>query len=274
MIAVLAGREARTAGHDDGIAIDGDGLRHGRGLTMAVALSRPRLPAPAPGLPAAAILHAVLFAWLATAAIQQFDAAPIAEQSVEVELRTQDEFEAATRPKPLPAPPAAAAPAPLPPALPEAAPRPTEAAPTPQTGEPDHPSAPAEADGMIHPPRMLSQKLLADPRSRETAAMLPRLAFDERLEQLCGLEAMGQIHDWRHSLEPDRVAAYALAGTQRAGRVLTAEGAAFRSRRRWYGLRFACTLSPDLKRVTAFAFHVGEPIPQDQWEAFGLPAVH
>lgn len=240
---------------------------------MAVALSRPRLSAPAPGLPAAAILHAALLAWLASAAIQQFDAAPIAEQSVEVELRTQDEFEAATRPK-LPPPPPVAAPTSLTPALPEAAPKPAESAPSQQPAEPAQPSAPVEADGMVHPPRMLSQKLLADPRSRETAALLQRLAFDERVEQLCGLEAMGQIHDWRRSLEPDRVAAYALAGTKRAGRVLTAEGAAFRSRRRWYGLRFACTLSPDLKRVTAFAFHVGEPIPQDRWEALGLPAVH
>ena len=31
---------------------------------------------------------------------------------------------------------------------------------------------------------------------------------------------------------------------------------------------------PDLKRVTAFAFQVGEPIPRERWEALGLPAVH
>ena len=127
---------------------------------------------------------------------------------------------------------------------------------------------------MIHPPRMLSQRVLADPRSRETVALLPRLAPDERVEQLCGLEAMGQIHDWQRDFEPDRVTAYALAGTKLSDRVLTAEGAAFRSRRRWYGLRFACTVSPDLKRVTAFAFHVGELIPQERWDALGLPAVH
>nr|WP_282568372.1 DUF930 domain-containing protein [Bosea sp. ASV33] len=121
---------------------------------------------------------------------------------------------------------------------------------------------------------MLSQRVLADPRSRETVALLPRLAPDERVEQLCGLEAMGQIHDWKRDFEPDRVTAYALSGTKLSGRVLTAEGAAFRSRRRWYGLRFACTVSPDLKRVTAFAFHVGEPIPRESWDALGLPAVH
>ena len=221
----------------------------------------------APGLPAATILHAALIAWLASVAIQQFDIAPIAEQSVEVELQTSEQFEALTRPQP-PAPPAPTAP------VPDIAPLAAPPAPAPPAAPAPSPPAPVAADGMVHPPRMLSQRVLADPRSRDALAMLPRLAPDERVEQLCGLEAMGQIHDWQRSFEPDRVTAYALAGTKLSGQVLMAEGAAFRSRQRWYGLRFACTLSPDLKRVTAFAFHVGDPIPRDRWEALGLPAVH
>ncbi len=231
--------------------------------------SRSQAATLAPGLPAATILHAALIAWLASVAIQQFDIAPIAEQSVEVELQTSEQFEALTRPQP-------PAPAPVPTApVPDIAP-PLAAPPAPATPAAPAPSppAPVAADGMVHPPRMLSQRVLADPRSRDALAMLPRLAPDERVEQLCGLEAMGQIHDWQRSFEPDRVTAYALAGTKLSGQVLMAEGAAFRSRQRWYGLRFACTLSPDLKRVTAFAFHVGDPIPRDRWEALGLPAVH
>lgn len=219
---------------------------------------------PAPGLPIAVILHAALLAWLAAFAVQSFDPAPVTEQSIEVELQTPEEFEALTRPRP---PPVAAIPAPAAPVLPDALPKPDEPAPSASP-------APVEADGMIHPPRMLSQRVLADPRSRETLALLPRLAPDERVEQLCGLEAMGQIHDWQRSFEPDRVTAYAQGSTKLSGRVLTAEGAAFRSKRSWYGLRFACTVSADLKRVTAFAFHVGEPIPRESWEALGLPAVH
>ncbi len=230
---------------------------------MEVALpARPSMPAP--GLPVAVILHAGLLAWLAAFAVQSFDLAPVTEQSIEVELQTPEEFEALTRPR---RPPIVAIPAPAAPGLAGALPNPDEAA-------PNASPAPVEADGMIHPPRMLSQRVLADPRSRETVALLPRLAPDERVEQLCGLEAMGQIHDWQRSFEPDRVTAYAQAGTKLSGRVLTAEGAAFRSKRSWYGLRFACTVSADLKRVTAFAFHVGEPIPRESWEALGLPAVH
>ncbi|WP_306223570.1 DUF930 domain-containing protein [Bosea beijingensis] len=225
---------------------------------------------PSPGLPIAAILHAALLAWLASVAIQTFENVPIAEQSVEVELQTPEEFEALTRPKR----PPVVAPALAAPVLPDAPPKPDEPAPSPQPPAPSPPKATVEADGMIHPPRMLSQRVLADPRSRETVALLPRLAPDERVEQLCGLEAMGQIHDWQRDFEPDRVTAYALASTKLSDRVLTAEGAAFRSKRHWYGLRFSCTVSADLKRVTAFAFHVGEPIPRERWEALGLPAVH
>lgn len=235
-----------------------------------MAVARPaRFALPAPGLPVAAILHAALLAWLASVAIQTFESVPVTEQSVEVELQTPEEFEALTRPKP---PPAAAAPAP--PVLPDVPPKSDEPARSPQPFAPSPPPTPVEADGMVHPPRMLSQRVLADPRSRETVALLPRLAPEERVEQLCGLEAMGQIRDWQRDFEPDRVTAYAQAGTKLSGRVLTAEGAAFRSKRHWYGLRFACTVSADLKRVTAFAFHVGEAIPRERWEALGLPALH
>ncbi len=201
------------------------------------AVTRTGRPRPAPGLPIAATLHAAVIAWLAFVAIQHVDIAPVAEQSVEVELRTAEEFEALARPQP-PAPQPAPILAPAPPA-----PQPTvpaePAPPVPAPAEPaPHADAPAETDGMVHPRRMLSQRVLTDPRSRGTLAMLPRLAPDERIEQLCGLEAMGQIHDWQKSFAPDRVTAYAMAETHLADHVLKADGAAFRSRRHWYALRF------------------------------------
>jgi len=228
------------------------------------AASHTRWAIPDPGLPVASLIHAALLAWLAFITVQQFDEMPgFVEQSVDVELQTPEQFEAMTRPPP-PAP--AAAPTPVP----EPAPPPS----APSIPAPAEPPVSAETDGLVRPRRLLSQQVLADPRSRDTLAMLPRLAPDERVEQLCGLEAMGQIHAWQSSYEPDRVSAYATADTRYAGHILRAEGAAFRSRRRWYGLRFECTISADLKRVTAFAFQVGEPIPSARWQALGLPAVH
>jgi len=230
------------------------------------AVVRMRRLMPDPGLPAAAVIHAALLAWLASLTVQQLVEVPaFVEQSVDVELQTLEQFEALTRPRPAP-------PLPPPPAetLPQPAPPPAAAIPPPVAPQPALPGA----DGMVRPRRMLSQQVLAHPLSRDTLAMLPRLAPEERIEQLCGLEAMGQIHAWQQAYEPDRVSAYATAGTRLSGRELRAEGAAFRSRQRWYGLSFTCTLSADLKRVTAFAFHVGEPIAPSRWEGLGLPAVH
>lgn len=228
--------------------------------------SRTRRAMPDPGLPTALLIHAALLAWLASVAIQQFNEMPaFIEQSVDVELQTPEQFEAMMRPPPPP---------PAPPAEPAPKLQPAPQLPLPSAPAPAEPPVSAETDGLVRPRRLLSQQVLADPRSRETLALLPRLAPDERAEQLCGLEAMGQIHAWQRSYEPDRVSAYATADTRYAGHIMRAEGAAFRSRRRWYGLRFECTISPDLKRVTAFAFQVGDPIPQARWEALGLPAVH
>ena len=213
---------------------------------------------PDPGLPAASLIHAALLAWLASLGVQQLaDLPAVTEQSVEVELQTPEQFEAMTRPPPAP-PPIIPVPAPI--ERPPVEPPPTLVQP--------------EADGLVRPRRLLSADVLANARSRDTLAMLPRLAPDERIEQLCGLEAMGQIHAWRQDFEPDRVSAYAMADIRLADHILRAEGAAFRSRRRWYALRFECTVSADLKRVTAFAFHVGDPIPSARWQALGLPAVH
>lgn len=230
------------------------------------------------GLPASVILHAALFAWLVFVTIQHFDGAPMNEQSVEVELQTLQDFEAMSSPRAPAAPDidrkqAAPQPSQVPGPTPEAplAPPPV---PVPNPVPTPVPTPAPEADGMVHPRRLLSQKVLADPRSRETRALLPRLAPSERVEQLCGLEAMVQIRDWQRDYEPDRVTADALAPTRLAQLVLTADGAAFRSKLHWYGLRFTCTVTPDLKRVTAFAFHVEDPVPQQRWEALGLPAIH
>ena len=105
----------------------------------------------------------------------------------------------------------------------------------------------------------------------DVLAEIVEVAADERVEQLCGLEAMSQIHAWKSDFEPDRVTAYAKGATKLAGRALIADGAAFRSKRRWYDLRFRCELSPDQAAIVAFEFRVGEPVPRSQWAKLGLP---
>ncbi len=124
---------------------------------------------------------------------------------------------------------------------------------------------------MVKASRMMAAEALANPLSRQAREMLPLLAADERAEQLCGLEAMSQIHAWKSDFEPDRVTAYAKGATKLVGRALIADGAAFRSKRRWYDLSFRCELNPDQAAVVAFAFRVGEPVPRSQWAKLGLP---
>lgn len=121
---------------------------------------------------------------------------------------------------------------------------------------------------------MLSGKTLADPRSREAREILAQLADDERMVQLCSIEAMDQIHQWRQDFWPDRLVAYAKADTKISGDILQAEGAAFRSEGRWYDLKFTCELAPDHAKVAAFEFLVGDAVPTDEWEIYNLPAIH
>lgn len=121
---------------------------------------------------------------------------------------------------------------------------------------------------------MLSGKTLADPRSREAREILAQLADDERMVQLCNMEAMDQIHHWRQDFRPDRLVAYAKADTKISGDILQAEGAAFRSEGRWYDLKFTCELAPDHATVAAFEFLVGDAVPTDEWEIYNLPAIH
>ncbi|TPM34120.1 DUF930 domain-containing protein [Mesorhizobium sp. B2-2-2] len=127
---------------------------------------------------------------------------------------------------------------------------------------------------MIRPTQMLSAKTLADPRSKQARADLKTFASDERMVQLCNLEAMDQIRQWRADFQPERVVPYATTAEKIAGTTITADGAAFRSRKNWYSLKFKCQLAPDGESVMGFEFLVGDPVAREKWDELGLPAVH
>jgi len=127
---------------------------------------------------------------------------------------------------------------------------------------------------MIRPTEMLSAKTLADPRSRQARADLATFASDERMVQLCNLEAMDQIRRWRADFRPERVVPYATAEEKIRGTNIAADGAAFRSRKNWYSLKFKCQLARDGESVIGFEFLVGDPVAREKWDELGLPAVH
>jgi hypothetical protein len=169
------------------------------------------------------------------------------ERPISVEILTPQQFEVTIAPR------RTDGPAPAPPPTPTA---------TPPQAEP----------AMIQPTEMLSAGTLADPRSREARALLSTLDDTERMIQLCGLEAMEQVHAWRQTLRPTAVVAYAMAEAAVSGDFVNAKGAAFRSGRAWYAIKFRCRLQPDHASVATFAFKVGAPVPAEKWEAFNLPA--
>ena len=211
------------------------------------------------GIPASLLFHGLLvIALLLSPAAPRLMQAPAA--SVAVDILTPQQFHAAVDPEPV-VPPPAAAPTP---SLPESAALPPAAPPI----EPKAPS------GMIVAKTMLSEKTLADPRSRQARSELATFSDSERVVQLCNLEAMDQVEAWRNDFHPDRLVAYARSDAKMTGDTVVAEGAAFRSRQNWYDIKFKCEVAPDHAKVVAFEFQVGNPVPRDKWEELNLPPVH
>lgn len=179
---------------------------------------------------------------------------PSAERSVNVEILVE------------------ARPAPPSPGAAQAEGDPVEAAePTPEP--PQAPQGQAVQDGAVVRARtMLAARALADPRSRDALHEWRRLYPDERIIQLCNLEAMEQVHAWKPDLEPDFVVAYAMGDIALTGFSLVADGAALRDHRAWYAMRYRCAVAADIEAVVAFEFVLGEPIPESEWEEHHLAA--
>ncbi|OCW57236.1 hypothetical protein AWJ14_13050 [Hoeflea olei] len=149
-----------------------------------------------------------------------------------------------------------------------------------ETGEDSQDSA-AKAPAVPQPPepaprikadKLYSAGILADPRSREALKELSRLVPEDRIIQLCNVEAMEQVHVHRPELHPDLLIAYAMGDADLEGLTLRAEGGAIRSDRHWFRIGFSCEVSPDLTAVRAFDFALGDPIPESEWEAHFLTA--
>jgi hypothetical protein len=212
-------------------------------------------------------IHLSLLA--ALLALPRFDALPTPpEEGIAVELVAPDEIEppAAQAAQPTPA---VAAPAPS--SAPSSDEPTAPAAPTP-TVQPETVPVPApEAPAIITAQKLFSEGVLANPRSRQARLALAQLEGGERIEQLCNLEAMSQVHAWKADFEPDRVVAYAMSQARLTGNALLAEGAAFRSRKQWYNLSYHCELAAGGSKIAGFRFQVGAPVPRAAWAAHELP---
>lgn len=138
------------------------------------------------------------------------------------------------------------------------------------------PSPPAEkarpsASGQVKATQYFAAAVLEDPRNRGTRKKLATLSSDERLIQLCNIEAMEQLKRWKAGFVPDHIVAYATADPSMTATALKAPGAAVYASGNWYRLSFNCTSTPNLQSVAAFDFKLGRPIPRGEWEQDNLP---
>ena len=85
-----------------------------------------------------------------------------------------------------------------------------------------------------------------------------------RLEQRCDIEAMDMIaKQTKHA--PDKVLAYAFSDPKQEKMHIIANGAAFRSRNKWYHLSYNCQTKSDGLTVTKFSYKIGDLIPRKDW---------
>jgi len=233
-------------------------------MAEAFALELPPMPRPMPwGSVVSVAVHVLGFALLLWLSPLRPLIVP-EPQPIAVEIVTPDQLAApANAPEAPPvlaarlAPPAGGAPAP------ETA---TRLAPSP----PGLPSA--VGDGTVKATKFYAATILNEPGMERIRKTFGTLAASEKLVQLCNIEGLEQIRRAAPQDDPDTLVPYATSDPLTTGLTLSAPGAAFRSRRKWYGITFTCTASADLAGVTAFEFRLGQPIPEDEWDADNLNA--
>jgi len=120
---------------------------------------------------------------------------------------------------------------------------------------------------------LMALPLSASPGHALEAAIvkgLRELDLSARLEQRCDIEAMNRISHDMKTYRPDRVVAGATAATKVDGDSLVGDGAAFRSKGKWYRLSYVCKTSDDHLDVIDFSYEVGDAIPESDWEKYEL----
>ena len=148
-----------------------------------------------------------------------------------------------------------------------------EAAPPSSTPTPGPSTAPPSTILGVHiATEFYAGSILKEPGMERIRRTMETIAPGERLVQLCNIEGIEQLKRGAPDYAPDTIVSYAMSDPLVAGMTLSAPGAAFRSRRRWFSVAFKCTVAADLTSVTAFEFKVGKPIPESDWEAHNLNA--
>jgi hypothetical protein len=100
--------------------------------------------------------------------------------------------------------------------------------------------------------------------------MLKRIDPEDRLEQVCDYAAADRIAHSHSGYRPDRAVIDSVSPPQISGDTVKGDGGAFRSGGQWYQFSFTCKTTPDRLKILSFDFRIGDRIPEDKWDSFGL----
>ncbi len=88
--------------------------------------------------------------------------------------------------------------------------------------------------------------------------------------EVCGIKAGEALRREPAYKTVNRVVVDAMDMPEIENHVVTGSGGAVRDKGRWYQLQFACTLTEDDRSAVSVTYTVGNEIPEEQWEEFGL----
>ena len=101
-------------------------------------------------------------------------------------------------------------------------------------------------------------------------AMLKRIDPEDRLEQICDYAATVRIGRDKNPYHPDRAVIDSVSPPRIVGDTVEGNGGAFRSGGQWYQFSFTCKTTPDRLKILSFDYRVGEKIPEEKWNDYGL----
>ena len=120
---------------------------------------------------------------------------------------------------------------------------------------------PPSLTGALHAAkRYYLEAMLNAPAMGKAREAIKKLPPEKRLTQTCNIEAVGQIGNAGKGYEPDAVISNAFAKPVIDGSKFAVPGGAFRSKQKWYGIAYECTLSDDMSAVKSFSFRVGADV--------------
>lgn len=88
--------------------------------------------------------------------------------------------------------------------------------------------------------------------------------------QICNNRGSREISKEKEFAKLDRVVVDAMSNPSVDRNVISGDGGAFRLKGQWHQFQFKCVLADDKLSAISFTYQIGDAIPEDQWERYGL----